>query len=96
MIFGGGIGEHSERVRAGICADLEWIGLEIDRDRNHGASGREVRISTDHSRIAIYVIPMDEELYMARAALRLLADPRKDTSPDGDPPGAKPSGRRNA
>jgi acetate kinase len=76
VIFGGGIGEHSERVRARICADLEWMGLEIDRDRNHDVRGREVRISTDTSRIAIYVIPMNEELYIARAALRLLANLR--------------------
>ena len=37
MIFSGGIGEHSERVREKICADLEWIGLELDRARNHDA-----------------------------------------------------------
>jgi acetate kinase len=37
-----------------------------------GASMEEARISSDASRIAIYVIPMDEELYIARCALRLL------------------------
>jgi acetate kinase len=56
-----------------MCADLEWIGLEIDRERNHDANGHETRISTDSSRIAIYVIPMNEELYIARAALRLIS-----------------------
>lgn len=71
VIFSGGIGEHSARVREGICADLEWLGLEIDRDRNRNMQG-EGRISSDSSRIAIHVIPMDEELYIARAALRLL------------------------
>src|SRR6202051_3050078 len=55
VIFSGGIGEHSERARARICADLEWIGLEVDQERNHGASGHETRISTDASRIAIHV-----------------------------------------
>jgi acetate kinase len=74
VIFSGGIGEHSERVRVRICADLEWLGLEIDGARNHEATGREARISTDTSRIAIHVIPMDEELYIARAALRLLQE----------------------
>ena len=70
IIFSGGIGEHSDRVRARICADLEWIGLEIERSRNRDA--REGRISSDASRIAIYVIPMNEELCIARSALRLL------------------------
>jgi acetate kinase len=72
VIFSGGIGEHSERARERICADLEWIGLELDRARNRDTHGTEARISTDASRIAIYVIPMNEELYIARAALRLL------------------------
>ncbi len=70
IIFSGGIGEHSERVREKICADLEWMGLEMDTARNRDA--REGRISSDASRIAIYVIPMNEELYIARAALRLI------------------------
>jgi len=74
VIFSGGIGEHSERVRERICADLEWFGLELDRARNHDVRGSEACISTDTSRIAIYVIPMDEELYIARAALRLLLE----------------------
>jgi acetate kinase len=72
IIFSGGIGEHSTRAREKICADLEWLGLEIDRARNADAHGDESRISTDASRIAIYVIAMNEELYIARAALRLL------------------------
>jgi acetate kinase len=72
IIFSGGIGEHSERVRARISADLEWMGLEIDRERNHDVRESEARISTDTSRVAIYVIPMNEELYIARVALRLL------------------------
>ena len=71
IIFSGGIGEHSEFVRARVCADLEWLGLEMDRERNRNVHG-EARISSDASRIAIYVIPMNEELYIARAALRLV------------------------
>ena len=72
VIFSGGIGEHSERAREGICAGLQWLGLELDRTRNHAVHGNEARISTDPSRIAIHVIPMNEELYIARAVLRLL------------------------
>ena len=71
IIFSGGIGEHSEMVRARVCTDLEWIGIEMDRERNRNAHG-EARISSDASRIAIYVIPMNEELYIARSALLLL------------------------
>jgi len=72
IIFSGGIGEHSARAREGICADLEWLGIELDREKNRGARGDASRISTDSSRIAIYVIAMNEELYIARAALQLI------------------------
>jgi acetate kinase len=71
IIFGGGIGEHSAPVREGICAGLEALGIAFDSARNRAAVG-EARISADGSAIEIYVIPLDEELYMARAAMRLL------------------------
>lgn len=70
IIFSGGIGEHSERMRERICAELDWMSLALDVTRNRGA--REGRISTDASRIGVYVIPMNEELYIARSALRLI------------------------
>jgi acetate kinase len=73
VIFGGGIGENSVRIRERICADLEWLGLEIDRDRNVKENRREARISTGTSRIAVHVVPVDEELYIARAALHLIS-----------------------
>lgn len=73
IIFGGGIGEHHDSIRARICAGLEWFGVELDPDRNRSANGREAEISMTGSRIRIYVIPLDEELYMARAAARLIS-----------------------
>lgn len=72
IIFGGGIGEHSDRVRERVCAGLEHLGIVCDAARNRAANGREFKFSADQSSIALYVIPLDEELYMARAAARLL------------------------
>jgi len=74
IIFGGGIGENADRVRARICAGLEHLGIVCDENRNRAANGREQKFSTDQSRIQLYVIPVDEELYMARAARRLLRE----------------------
>ena len=73
IIFGGGIGEHADRIRASICDGLEPLGLRMDPDRNSAANAREARFSSDHSPIELYVIPLDEELYIARAAARLLS-----------------------
>jgi acetate kinase len=72
IIFGGGIGENSDNTRAHICTGLEQLGVVLDEERNREANGREVYINADGSRIKLYVIPLDEELYMARAAARLV------------------------
>lgn len=71
LIFTGGIGENSAEVRARICDGLGWLGVELDAERNalhHG--GREGLISSDASRLAVYVIPTDEELLIARDTVR--------------------------
>jgi acetate kinase len=79
MVFGGGIGEHSASVRAEICAELKPLGVELDSRRNAQTLGREGRISADGSQLEVFVIPVDEELYMARIAARLVAGPRSST-----------------
>ena len=72
IIFGAGIGEHSAGVRARVCRGLELLGITIDEARNRAADGREACFSADGSRIALWVVPLDEELQIARAAARLL------------------------
>jgi acetate kinase len=72
IIFGGGIGEHADRIRAGICAGLEHLGIVLDPDRNRAANGHEFRFSSESSAVELYVIPLDEELYIARAVAGLL------------------------
>ena len=69
IAFGGGVGEHVAEVRARILADLEWAGIELDRAANQDARGSESRISAPGSRVSVWVIPVDEELLMVRAAL---------------------------
>lgn len=72
IVFGGGIGEHVPRVRELILQDLEWAGIAIDRDANERTSG-EARISLETSRVGVYVVAVDEEQVLARAALECLA-----------------------
>jgi acetate kinase len=71
VIFAGGIGENAAEVRASICAGLEWMGLELDAERNAAQiDGHEGLITRDGSRLAAYVIPTDEELLIARDTVR--------------------------
>ncbi|MDR3466749.1 MAG: acetate/propionate family kinase [Xanthobacteraceae bacterium] len=70
VVFCGGIGEHAVRVRARICEDFEWLGLELDEARNLTS---ETIISSDRSRVRAFVIPTNEELMIARHTAELTA-----------------------
>jgi len=71
IVFTGGIGENSPEIRSKICAGLDWMGLKLDEELNATHIGRrEGLISKDGSRLAVYVIPTDEELLIARDTVR--------------------------
>jgi acetate kinase len=75
VIFTGGIGQGSAVVRALALQGLECMGIVLDAQRNRDARGFEevCRISTDDSKVAVLVVPADEERMMAREALRALS-----------------------
>jgi acetate kinase len=69
LVFTGGIGENAVPVRARICRDASWLGLELDEAANeHGGPC----ISRKGSRISAWVIPTNEELMIARHTQRVL------------------------
>jgi acetate kinase len=75
VVFTGGIGENSPEVRARICDGLQWSGVELDQELNTSHSGgREGLISTEGSRPAVYVIPTNEELLIARDTVRCVLE----------------------
>ena len=76
IIFGAGIGERSANVRARVCSGLEPLGILIDEARNGAANGCEACFSADGSRTALWVVPLDEELQIARATAPLLGGER--------------------
>lgn len=66
LTFSGGIGENSALVREQVCQGLAEFGIELDREGNRSAAG-EARISSDLSRVAVLILPADEEKIVARA-----------------------------
>jgi len=70
ICFAGGIGENSITIRKKICADLDWLGIKLDDSRNRHARGKEMLISSDDSRVPVFVIPTNEELILARDTVR--------------------------
>jgi len=73
LVFSGGIGEHAPEVRAGICAGLGFLGLELDAARNAARNAASAGvISAVGSRVTVYVIPTDEERVIAELVGQVL------------------------
>ncbi len=73
IVFTGGIGMNSADVRTRILNGLDWMGIDLDPDRNAATTGGlEGPITSDDSRLAAWVIPTDEELLIARDTARLV------------------------
>jgi len=71
IVFGGGIGRKSDRVRAMALEGLECLGVKLDADKNRNPSGGD-DISTCGSNVRIYVVDTNEEIIVARKAKALL------------------------
>ena len=72
IAFTGGIGENDPELRKYVCGNLSFIGVEID-DAQNKLRGKEVKISTENSRVNVYVIPTNEELAIARDTLAIIS-----------------------
>ncbi len=70
IVFSGGVGENSERMRRMILGGMETLGIIVDYVANKVA-GEERIISDDRSRIKLLVVPTNEELMIARDAVRI-------------------------
>ena len=68
-VFTAGVGENQKNRRAGICKNLEFLGIKLDPAKNE-VKGEEEKISTDDSSINVFVIPTNEELVIARETLK--------------------------
>ena len=71
LVFTGGIGENGRNVRARIVKHLAWLGIEIDSDANQKHTGR-FRFEVSSSRVALAVIPTNEEWMIAQHTALLL------------------------
>jgi acetate kinase len=73
VVFTGGIGENSPRIRAAVCAELDWFGIVLDPEANIRVKG-EGRIDSKRSRMQLWIMQTNEELVVARAAKALLEE----------------------
>lgn len=80
LVFAGGIGEHAPEVRARICSELVFLGIEIDEQSN--ALNGPV-ISTETGRVAVRVMHTDEELMIAKSVCEILGLTRQEEHENG-------------
>lgn len=81
LVFTAGVGQNSARVRAGVCAGLGILGVQLDSDRNENRNADSSKpdgtgprtISSDHSRVAVLVVATDEELEIAQQSLAVIS-----------------------
>ncbi len=65
VVFTGGIGENAVYLRSQICSDMTQIGIELDLAVNREAKATETEISSDESRVTVFVIPTNEQAAIA-------------------------------
>lgn len=71
IVFTAGLGENSVEAREEICKGLEGLGIAIDPQRNN-VRGKETLVSSDNSKVAVFCIPTNEELMIARDTKELV------------------------
>jgi len=67
------VGENAAEVRSEVCARLGIFGVELDEEANKVRSKQARLVSTPGSKVAVLVVPTNEELAMARQSVELLA-----------------------
>ncbi len=71
LVFTGGIGEHTVCVREAVCKDMEFLGVELDSKLNKNVPrDTEFEIGSTKSKVKVFIIPTNEELYIARETLK--------------------------
>jgi len=71
VVFTGGIGENAEFLRQQICTGLTRLGVRLDRKKNRTAVAKEAEISTEDSRVKVFVIPANEQVAIANDTYEL-------------------------
>ena len=72
IVFTAGVGENSDVTRKECLEGLEFLGVELDDERNKKHNGILGKISKDTSKVDVYVVPTNEELMIAKETLALL------------------------
>ncbi len=73
VVFTGGIGENSYEVRKEVLTNLEFLGIELDDEKNLLKNGERV-ITKENSKVKVFVIPTNEELVIALDTAQIVTE----------------------
>ena len=74
VVFTAGIGENTPELRELICADMDYLGIEIDGEKNYSAKrGESSDISKEDSKVKVFIIPTNEELVIAEETEKIVS-----------------------
>jgi acetate kinase len=77
IIFTGGVGENDFATREKTMEDLEFMGIEFDKEKNHKLRGKEEIISKPESRVTVMIVPTNEELVIAQDTFDIISKMKK-------------------
>lgn len=72
IVFTGGVAENNDCERKRCVDNMDRLGIIIDDERNSKARGSEALISSDDSKIKVYMIPTNEELEIAKQTIEVV------------------------
>jgi acetate kinase len=72
IIFTGGIGENACEIRAGVCKDMEFMGVDFDFNKNNGLRGKDEILTKPGSKVKVMSIATNEELVIAMDTLEIV------------------------
>ena len=72
ITFTAGVGEKGPLSRAGICSHLTFMGVLLDEEKNKSVRDEEKEISSENSKVKVWVVPTNEELMISRETMELV------------------------
>ena len=74
ILFTGGIGENGSEMREEVCKDLEFLGVEFDKEKNKGKRGVDLELTKPGSKTKVVVVTTNEELVIAQDTLKIVSE----------------------
>ncbi len=72
IVFTGGVGENAALIRDMCCTDMEYLGIDFDKEKNKKAIGIEGELTAQNSKVRVLCVPTNEELVIARDTARIV------------------------